>query len=149
MKRRMTHAARAELADAIRGRYSAAAVKDKRKILLEFIATTGYHEKSPIRILNSPAALNQRRTRQRTPLYDEAARAALIVMWEASDRVCGKRLKALLPIWLPALERNVRFRIQVRNNAFINDQRSTINDQRSTSEELYLVAPDGSLDRST
>jgi len=28
------------------------------------------------------------------------------VLWEASDRVCGKRLKALLPILLPALERN-------------------------------------------
>jgi hypothetical protein len=27
------------------------------------------------------------------------------VLWEASDRVCGKRLKALLPILLPALER--------------------------------------------
>ena len=34
------------------------------------------------------------------------ARAALIVLWEASDRVCGKRLRALLPILLPALERN-------------------------------------------
>ena len=33
-------------------------------------------------------------------------RAALIVVWEASDRVCGKRLRALLPILLPALERN-------------------------------------------
>jgi hypothetical protein len=30
----------------------------------------------------------------------------LIVLWEASDRVCGKRLRALLPILLPALERN-------------------------------------------
>jgi hypothetical protein len=39
-------------------------------------------------------------------LYDEAVRAALIVLWEASDRVCGKRLRALLPILLPALERN-------------------------------------------
>ena len=28
------------------------------------------------------------------------------MLWEASDRVCGKRLKALLPILLPALERN-------------------------------------------
>ncbi len=37
---------------------------------------------------------------------DEAARGALIVLWEASDRVCGKRLKALLPTLLPALERN-------------------------------------------
>jgi hypothetical protein len=106
MKRGMTHAARAELADAIRSRYSAATGKDKRKILHEFIAATGYHEKSAIRILNGPVAVKLRQTRQRTPLYDEAARAALIVMWEASDRVCGKRLKALLPILLPALERN-------------------------------------------
>src|ERR1700722_17667372 len=36
----------------------------------------------------------------------EAVQAALIVLWEASDRVCGKRLRALLPILLPALERN-------------------------------------------
>ena len=106
MKRRMTHATRAELANAIRGRYLTAAGKDKRRILEEFIAATGYHVKSAIRILNSPPALNRRQTRQRSSLYDEAARGALIVLWEASDRVCGKRLKALLPILLPALERN-------------------------------------------
>jgi hypothetical protein len=47
-----------------------------------------------------------RQKRQRPSLYDDAARAALIVLWEASDRVCGKRLKALLPILLSALERN-------------------------------------------
>ena len=41
-----------------------------------------------------------------TSIYDEAVRAALIVLWEASDRVCGKRLRAPLPILLPALERN-------------------------------------------
>ena len=106
MKRAMTRAARAELANAIRGRYCAAAVKDKRKILHEFLAATGYHEKSAIRVLNAPPAVRLVQTRRRTPLYDEAARAALIIMWEASDRVCGKRLKALLPILLPALERN-------------------------------------------
>ena len=106
MKRRMTHATRAELANAIRGRYVAATVKDKRRILEEFIAATGYHEKSAIRVLNSASAPKRRQTRQRPSLYDEAVGAALIVLWEASDRVCGKRLKALLPILLPALERN-------------------------------------------
>ena len=106
MKREMTHATRAELADAIRGRYVAATLKDKRRILEEFIAATGYHEKSAIRVLNSPAAPKRRQTRQRPALYDEAVRGALIVLWEASDRVCGKRLEALLPILLPALERN-------------------------------------------
>jgi hypothetical protein len=33
MKRRMTHATRAELANALRGRYLAAVGKDKRRIL--------------------------------------------------------------------------------------------------------------------
>ena len=27
-------------------------------------------------------------------IYDEAVRQALIVVWETSDRICGKRLKA-------------------------------------------------------
>ena len=49
----MTRAARAELANAVRRRYTAAAGKDKRRILEEFIAATGYHEKSAIRVLNS------------------------------------------------------------------------------------------------
>jgi hypothetical protein len=106
MKTKMTHATRAELANAIRGRYMAAGVKDKRRILEEFIAATGYHEKSAIRVLNSSPAPKRRQTRQRPSLYDEAVRGALIVLWEASDRVCGKRLRALLPILLPALERN-------------------------------------------
>jgi hypothetical protein len=106
MMRKMTHAARAELTNAIRSRYSKSSGKAKRRILDEFIAATGYHEKSAIRVLNSLPSSRARQTRQRPSLYDEAARAALIVLWEASDRVCGKRLKALVPILLPALERN-------------------------------------------
>jgi hypothetical protein len=106
MNTKMPHAARAELANIIRRRYRSATGKEKRRILDEFVATTGYHHKSAIRVLNGQSATKQRQTRNRRSLYDEAARAALIVLWEASDRVCGKRLRALLPILLPALERN-------------------------------------------
>ena len=106
MKTKMTHTARAELADVVRRRYRSATVKERRRILHEFVATTGYHEKSAIRLLNGQPATKHRQTRIRPSIYDEAARAALIVLWEASDRVCGKRLRALLPILLPALERN-------------------------------------------
>src|SRR6516225_3871036 len=105
MDERLTSAARAELADAIRPRYAAATTKEKRQILEGFIAATGYHKKSAIRVLNS-LPTPRARTRRRPPLYDEAVRGALIVLWEASDRVCSKRLKALLPILIPALERN-------------------------------------------
>ena len=57
MNKRMTSAARAELAGAIRARYLAGQLKDKRRILEEFIAVTGYHEKSAIRVLNSAEPL--------------------------------------------------------------------------------------------
>jgi hypothetical protein len=39
-------------------------------------------------------------------IYDEAVRAALVVLWEAADRICGKRLKAILPSLVTALERH-------------------------------------------
>jgi hypothetical protein len=103
MSNKMTYQTRAELANAVRARYRSATGEQKRKILDEFIAVTGYHEKSAIRTLNAQPVTKERRGRTRVSLYDEAARAALIVLWEASDRVCGKRLRALLPILLPAL----------------------------------------------
>jgi hypothetical protein len=106
MDTKMTHRSRAELTNAIRARYRAATGEQKRKILDEFISVTGYHEKSAIRALNAEPLSKGRQPRTRVALYDEAARAALIVLWEASDRVCGKRLRALLPILVPALERN-------------------------------------------
>ena len=89
----MTAGARAELTEVIRARYTGAAAKQKRKILEQFIAATGYHEKSAIRILNSAPGSKRRQSRQRRSIHDEAVRAALIVLWEGSDRVCGKRLR--------------------------------------------------------
>jgi hypothetical protein len=58
---------------------------------------------SPIRIVSL--------TRHRPRRYDEAVRRALPVLWEASDRACSKRLKALLPVLLDALERHQRLRL--------------------------------------
>ena len=110
---RLHREARRELADAVRSRYQSASSMEKRRMILdEFIATTGYHEKSAIRVLNAPAVHKQPQKRSRVPLYDEAVRAALIVLWEASDRVCAKRLQPLLRILLPALERNGHLKLQ-------------------------------------
>ena len=47
-------------------------------------------------------------------MYDEAETESLVVLWEASDRVCGKRLKALLPILVPALERHGHLALDAR-----------------------------------
>jgi hypothetical protein len=83
---RMTRGTRTELARTQRKRYLAATIRQKQTILKEFIAATGYHPKSAIRILNASPAEKTPRTRLRRPLYDEASRTALIVLWEASDR---------------------------------------------------------------
>ena len=39
-------------------------------------------------------------------IYDEAVREAVIVAWKASDRLCGKRLKAVLPHLVESMERH-------------------------------------------
>ena len=88
---------RRELVKAIRDRYLASSTPDKQRILDEFIALTGYHRKHAIRVLRSPTSSETSMRPPRSRLYDEAVREALVVLWEASDRICGKRLKALLP----------------------------------------------------
>jgi hypothetical protein len=49
--------------------------------------------------------------RERRRKYDATSKNALTALWEASDRVCGKRLKVMIPTLLPALERNGRLKL--------------------------------------
>ena len=99
--------ARQELVKAIRERTWRFPVVRQARILDEFIALTGYHRKHAIRLLRATTSEPVHRPPiRRLPVYDEAVREALVVLWEASDRICGKRLKALLPVLLPALEKH-------------------------------------------
>jgi hypothetical protein len=95
-----------ELLAALRQRYQQAAKAEKTRVLDEFIAVSGCHRKHAIRLLTatSPAATTAAAVPRRT--YDEAVREALIVLWEAADRICGKRLKAVLPDLLASLEQH-------------------------------------------
>lgn len=79
--------ARKELIEALSTRYRAAARPDKARILDEFSRLTGYHRKHAIRVLNGATAAREPAP-PRTPVYDEAVRQALIMLWEAGDRVC-------------------------------------------------------------
>ena len=104
--------ARRNLVRAVSERYQHASREDRRRILDQFVAITGYHRRHSIRLLNSTAGLVAPRQAVRFRVYDEAVKQALIVLWEASDRVCGKRLKALLPILVPALERHGHLQLE-------------------------------------
>jgi hypothetical protein len=53
MGTKMTHTAPVELTNVVRRRYCSAGGAEKRKILSEFIAVTGYHHKSAIRAPNA------------------------------------------------------------------------------------------------
>ena len=106
MKKDISKESKQELTNAIRQRYAKAPKKDKTRIIDEFVELTGYHRKYAIRVLN----LNDKPTAGERPVgrrvYDEAVKEALIVLWEASDRICGKRLKAVLPVFIETMERN-------------------------------------------
>ena len=108
MARTVSTETRHDLLQAVRERYRAGTKEEKLRILDEFVAVTGYHRKHIIRLFNAKAATTggQSPGGRRLPVYDDAVRQALVVLWEASDRVCGKRLKPLLPLLVSALERH-------------------------------------------
>jgi Integrase core domain len=103
---KLSTGARQELVQAVTVRYHNSAAEAKGYILDEFVAVTGYHRKHALRLLNRRTQVGPSKKRGRSRLYHEAVHQALIVLWEASDRVCGKRLKPLLPVLVPALERH-------------------------------------------
>jgi hypothetical protein len=59
-----------------------------------------------MRLLRGETVKAERSRQWRGRIYDAAVREALVVLWEVSDRVCGKRLRALLPVLIEAMERH-------------------------------------------
>lgn len=99
----------AKLTEAVRERYHESTKSEKSKILDEFVAITGFHRKYALRVLRK---VDLTRTITTTvahkKIYDEAVKEAIVVLWEASDRICGKRLKSIIPVLLESLERHQR-----------------------------------------
>ena len=99
-------ATRDELVGALAARYGASNRFERGRILDEFVAVSGLHRKHAMRLLRAGQREQRSGPRPARRLYDEAVREALIVIWEASDRICGKRLRALVPILVEAMERH-------------------------------------------
>ena len=85
-----------EYTEAIRGRYEASDRKRRGGILDEFTQVTGYHRKAAIRLLRRDHRPTRRGRKGRPRQYGQEVEEALKVAWEASDHVCGKRLKPFL-----------------------------------------------------
>jgi hypothetical protein len=100
---------KAELVQVLGIQYRKSSKMGKTRILDQFIAVSGYHRKHAIRLLRGETGSdpNQRTVKNHgRRIYDEAVKEALIVLWEAADRICGKRLKAILPSLIDAMERH-------------------------------------------
>jgi hypothetical protein len=93
---------RRELIEAAGERYRRAGRQEKQQILDEFLKLTGYHRKHAIRVLcrEAPPAKARPGPQQR---YNDEVRAMLITLWEAADRICSKRLKAVIPTLIESM----------------------------------------------
>ncbi len=75
----MSQHSRRELLAVVVPRYHAAHGTDRKRILDEFVASSGYHRKYALHLLNHPPkALRARKKRHRTHQYSLAVQRALI-----------------------------------------------------------------------
>lgn len=95
---------RREYLRTIHSRYRRSSDEKKGAILDEFCTVCDYHRKYAIRLLNRPCpAAHPGPRRSRGPSYGRAVIQALAQIWEAAGYPWSVRLKAMLPLWLPAL----------------------------------------------
>ena len=82
-----------EYAQALRSRYFGATREEKGKMLDEFTLVTGLHRKAAIRLLHRLRHPGAGKRRGRPRKYGTGVAEVLRVVWEASDRLCSKRLQ--------------------------------------------------------
>ena len=100
----MSPRSKREYIEAIFVRYKNAPPKRKTLILDEFCATCGYHRKHAIRLLRAFKRFQRPKAKKRgrPPSYHpEIILKPLKQIWLAANLPCSKRLKAIVPLWLP------------------------------------------------
>src|SRR6188472_1323801 len=102
-RRRLSMEARRELIEAVGERYRSAGRTEKKRILDEFAEIAGYHRKYAIRVLGSGCRTRMPSERPERRIYNDAVVTALTILWEAADRICGKRLKAVLATFVESM----------------------------------------------
>jgi hypothetical protein len=100
----MSPRSRKEYIEAIFLRYKKAPYKEKTVILDEFCATCRYHRKHAIRLLRRFRRFIKPKVKKRgrSPVYHtKVILKPLKQIWLTANLPCSKRLKAILPLWLP------------------------------------------------
>ena len=93
--------ARKQYLRAIIERYKKASRREKNIILNEFCEVCKYNRKYAILILNTDPKLTGKKLKPGRPSkYDEAFTVCLKEVWESTGRICSKKLKAAMPLWI-------------------------------------------------
>ena len=103
----MSPQSKREYQEAVHLRYKNATRHEKTSILDEFCATCRCHRKHAIRVLKRFKRFTRPKPKRRgkPPVYqNEAIINPLKKIWFAANLPCSKRLKAMVPIWLPGYE---------------------------------------------
>lgn len=91
--------------EAIRNRYKKSNRQEQGHILDEFCAVCGYQRKYAIRKLGQTLKTMAKQRPGRISVYSQTAIIEVIrTIWLTTDQMCGKRLVAAIPEWLPHYE---------------------------------------------
>jgi len=108
----MTRTSIRELVENWRPRYLGASREEKGRILDEFVALTGYHRKSAIRLLRHGYRPKHLDRRGRPRVYTPDVKAALLQVWEACGGICSRCLAPFLPEIVAVLKREGELKIR-------------------------------------
>ncbi|WAC07448.1 MAG: hypothetical protein OS130_14670 [Thermodesulfobacteriota bacterium] len=100
----MSPRSKREYREAVYLRYKNAPRREKTAILDEFCATCGCHRKHAIRVLKRFKRFTKPKGKRRgkpTIYQNEAIGKPLKEIWLKANLPCSKRLKVILPLWLP------------------------------------------------
>ena len=96
---------------AVHDRYKNGSKEEKGEILDEFTKVTGLHRKTVIRLLKCVRRIPSIKRRGRPSIYGPEVSSMLIKIWDASDRLCSKRLQPFMSEMVKILRRYGQERI--------------------------------------
>ena len=115
----MSGTAKKALIAALQPRYLAGSRSEKKRIVDELVATTGYHRKYAIALLTSRPKRGSHRRRAGKRKYLGPVVVALEQVWRIANCICAKRLVPVLPEYVAALERHGELRLDAESKCLL------------------------------